>query len=104
MNQEMKASDLLRNAARLVDRAMLQLDHTFTPCRCCHVPVYRNTAQARIYERLTDTPEKLRGIADKLDEAAGRKAPASGARPDESGDRTGNDAPVAAPLTKGNER
>ena len=68
MNEEMKAPDLLRAAARLVDRAVLQLDMAPLPdCRECGRHRTSNVLHARIYEQLSDLPEKLKLAADKLD-------------------------------------
>lgn len=58
---------LLRSAAKLVERVLIQLDTHADPCVTCGKREWRNPHHARLYERLTDTPERLRAAADALD-------------------------------------
>mgnify|MGYP001594935412 CR=1 FL=1 len=65
-----KPADLLRDAARLIDSALLLLD-TFSvdcPGNCRH-RLFRNVDHGRAYERLADLPSRLDVEAQKLDAA-----------------------------------
>ena len=65
-----KPADLLRDAARLIDSALLLLD-TFSvecPGGCKH-RLFRNVDHGRTYERLADLPARLDIEAQKLDVA-----------------------------------
>jgi hypothetical protein len=68
MNEEMGPAGLLRAAARLVERAQAQLDTTQT-LRCAHCGSRRfnDIAQARVADRIAETPRKLAEAADALD-------------------------------------
>lgn len=76
MNEEMKAPDLLRSAARLIERAVIQLDTGSTTCEHCHVPKFKNLLHAKAYQQLTDQPHKLTNLAGMLEE--GGMVPAKG--------------------------
>lgn len=76
MNQahDMKPADQLRSAARLVERALDQLDLKEAPCAHCGTRLFHNMPEAKINEALANTPERLRSAADRLDELAGKPA------------------------------
>lgn len=57
----------LRRAADLIERVLVQLDTRHTTCTQCKSKHFSDTTQFRVYERLSDTPEKLRAMADKLE-------------------------------------
>ena len=62
------AQGLLRQAANLVELAIGKLDvHTVDSCAACGHERKANLVEARLYDRLSDTPERLRAAADKLD-------------------------------------
>ncbi len=60
------AADLLRSAARLIERALIQLDMTYTECGECEHKHYNNRDHYFAYQGLTDTPTKLNRLADQL--------------------------------------
>lgn len=57
---------LLRQAAELIEAALVQLDMANTKCRCCGIERFRNMPHARTYQRFTDTAAKLRDAAAQL--------------------------------------
>jgi hypothetical protein len=63
----MSASDLLRAAARLIERALIQLDTRKSTCGSCGVEHFGNLPHAKAYKQLTDTPDKLQRTADTLE-------------------------------------
>ena len=65
MNQEMQVPDLLRSAARLIDRALDQLNLIEAPCRCGR-PCFENRDHAQVNEQFAATPGKLREAASRL--------------------------------------
>ena len=67
------AQDLLREAATLVDLAVLKLDMTETRCECCEGKKFRNRVQATIYSRHSDLPTRLRNSAEDLDKDAAHR-------------------------------
>lgn len=71
MNREMEAPELLRNAAKLVDRALLKLDMREYPCLECGTRHFRNRAHAKVYEALTNTPLRLQEAANRLENKDG---------------------------------
>ena len=60
---EMDVGGLLNAAARLVEKALLKLDMEEAPCPHCTTRLFRDREQGRIYEMLTDTPDRLRKAA-----------------------------------------
>ena len=64
---DMAPSGLLRAAARLVERALIKLDMTEAPCPHCAARLFENMDAARVYEQLTDLPEKLRNAAERVE-------------------------------------
>lgn len=71
MNREMSASDLLRNAATLIDRALLKLDGTSAECAHCRSVQFKNRAQGRVYQQFAETPDKLKKAAARLENSEG---------------------------------
>ena len=67
MNEEMKASDLLRAAARLIDKAIAQLDPKEGTCDRCGHREFGNKPVAKVLEQLVDQPAKLRQQAARLE-------------------------------------
>ena len=70
-------ADLLRSAARLVERAIVKLNMAEAACPTCDARLFADRENARIYQPLTDTPERLRNTADRLDAATKEGARAS---------------------------
>lgn len=66
MARELNASALLRNAARLVERALIQLNTTEVRCQCCNDRLFENIDHAKVYEQFTDLSVKLRAAADRV--------------------------------------
>ena len=66
-NHEMGARDLLLAAARLVERALLQLDGGQAPCCTCGRDLHRNIWHGRLLGQLGDLPDKLRRAAEQVD-------------------------------------
>lgn len=67
MNETLNPPALLEAAARLVTRAIRQLDATEeAPCPTCHLRRFRNKEEARVYESLSALPSRLRNAAAKL--------------------------------------
>jgi hypothetical protein len=64
--ETMTVDQLLEAAALYVERAMAQLDTSFTVCGECELKHYNDVRQARNYEQLAGTPMKLRRIARNL--------------------------------------
>ena len=73
---DMCAADQLRSAARLVERAIIQLNMAEAPCPNCNARLFADRESARVYEGLSDTPDRLRKTAERIDEAK-----RTGARP-----------------------
>lgn len=67
MATELGAADLLRSAARLIERALIKLDVREVKCGSCGLPHFENKEHAHAYRQLTDTPVKLTRWADVLD-------------------------------------
>lgn len=67
---EIGTADLLRSAARLVERTLIKLDMVEANCPTCEARLFRNREHARIYEQISDTPDKLRRLADRIDESS----------------------------------
>lgn len=63
MNEEMSADGLLQSAARLVERAIMKLNMNETRCSECSGRHFENRVHAKAYERLTNTPTRLREVA-----------------------------------------
>jgi hypothetical protein len=72
--RSLDAPGLLEAAARLVDRALLQLAVTTAPCDGCGVALFLNKEEGQMAQRLGEIPEKLRNNAGRL-----RTARAAGA-------------------------
>lgn len=70
MNHTMNAPDLLRSAAVLIERALIQLDVSHDVCPTCTSVRYTNIEAKRVYDRFTDTPHKLVESAEALDDPA----------------------------------
>jgi len=62
-------ADLLRLAARLVDRATARLDGSYRTCDGCGAKRYNHFEQGKVVERLEKTAPHLRTVADALDVA-----------------------------------
>jgi hypothetical protein len=80
VNAQPDAPALLRQAAALVERALIQLDMREAPCLECGTRHFRNREHAKVYERLTDTPSKLVNTADMLENGPGGFAPITRSR------------------------
>lgn len=70
---DVKPPDLFRQAARLLETALIQLDAGTIDCAHCGGKRPRNRAEHTSYQRFTDWPEKLRQAAIKLDEDGARR-------------------------------
>lgn len=57
----------LREAAQLIERALVLLDTKADTCLHCRARHPRNKAHWRTYERLSDLPVRLEALADRLD-------------------------------------
>lgn len=66
---DMSAPDLLRSAARLIEKSLLKLDMAEASCPSCTARLFHDREHARVYESLANTPEKLRNVAERLDAA-----------------------------------
>jgi hypothetical protein len=67
------AATLFERAAQLIERGLIQLDATEAACDCCGGKRFANLIEHRVYDALTDTPDKLRRAVEKLGD--GSKAP-----------------------------
>lgn len=68
MNETMNPAGLLRAAARLVERAHAQLDtRQVESCTCCGAKRFVDIQQARVADRINETPRKLNESADILE-------------------------------------
>jgi len=66
-NESMDAPGLLDAAARLVEKALGQLDTTEKGrCKECSHRWFNSMAQARAHENLLPLPSRLRSIAQKV--------------------------------------
>lgn len=75
MNTEMKAPDLLRSAAKLIERALVQLDTTSAPCPHCRTTLFRNLDHGRVTEQLSNLPGKLIALAGRIANSTPQGAP-----------------------------
>lgn len=66
-NHVMGTPDLLRAAARLVDRARADLDTSGERCTCCGLFVKENMTHYTIDTQCASAATKLRRFADELD-------------------------------------
>lgn len=66
---------LLREAAQKIETALVLLDTREKECGECGTRHWANLKQARIYQKFTDTPHKLREAATQLDNNATTVAP-----------------------------
>lgn len=66
MNKDMSASDQLKAAARLVNKALLQLDVQQETCTGCGRISFLNYGEAKIYEKFCNLPDTLTLAADDL--------------------------------------
>lgn len=73
-NREMEFSDLLLNAARLIDRAVAKLDVRHEKCKCCNATVYLNPTHGRSFERIKETADRLADVARVHDEESRKGA------------------------------
>lgn len=71
MARELSAPDLLRSAARLIERALIQLDMRESPCLECGTKLFAKFEHAKVYQSFSETPDKLKGAAEKLDQMPG---------------------------------
>ena len=63
------ATDLLRDAATLIEHALNELDTTEEPaCDHCGAKQFRNWSHARAFEKYRDMPMKLRESATRIEE------------------------------------
>lgn len=72
MTQDYAAGDrsperLLRDASRLIDQALIKLNMAKGTCEHCGRDWYENLTHARIYQGLTDLPDRLNRLANKLE-------------------------------------
>lgn len=67
MNEAMDVRSLLLAAAKLVERATLQLDVAESTCGECGGRHFHNRVHAKAYERITNVPTKLRSVVVLLD-------------------------------------
>lgn len=72
MNRPMTAADNLRAAATAIERALVMIEATTVECPTCARSIAKDTDQHRVYEALTDTPDKLRRQATLLDTGRGK--------------------------------
>lgn len=66
MANELSAPDLLRSAARLVERALIQLNMTTVTCPVCHDELAENFDHWKVYQQFTDLPGKLNTAAERI--------------------------------------
>lgn len=67
--------ELLREAARRIETVLVLLDTRGSYCPTCGRKHFENLPHARAYEQLTDTPDKLRRLAEKIEQPAPIAAP-----------------------------
>jgi hypothetical protein len=67
LNPSMTPPNLLRAAARLIERALIRLDMREEKCERCSTKHYLNFEHAKVYQSLTDSPDKLERLAALLD-------------------------------------
>lgn len=60
------ASRKLLEAAKLIETALVLLDMHNEPCGGCGSRHWRNLAHANVYQKLTDTPHRLRTCAEMI--------------------------------------
>jgi hypothetical protein len=64
---EKEAALHLRTAAQQIEAALIRLDMRHQQCRCCGSTRHENKIHMQAYNRITDTPQKLREVADQLE-------------------------------------
>lgn len=68
-----KATDesaLLREAAAKIEAALATLNTTQARCNCCRGKTFENYDHAKVFEMFSNSPEKLRQAANRLDNSA----------------------------------
>jgi len=63
------APERLRAAARHIEAALVLLDMRKQDCGECGTPHWANLDHARVYQQFTDTPQKLRDAARRIETA-----------------------------------
>lgn len=66
MNESMPTPALLENAAKLIERALTQLNPRRYDCLECGRPAYVDEIDGKANERLANLPNKLRQVATRL--------------------------------------
>ncbi len=79
-SRQLTAPELFREASRLIERGLIQLDMREYPCLECGRRDFKQREHARVYEQFTDTPTKLKNAAAKLDDMPGGFVPVTEAR------------------------
>lgn len=77
MNRDMSPPDLLRSAAKLIERALVQLDTTSAPCPHCRTTLFRNLDHGRVTEQLVNLPGKLIQLAGRIANSTEQGTPRS---------------------------
>lgn len=59
-------AEKLREAARLIAQADLEVDGSQSPCGCCGMSIARRHRQWRVHNSLANLPDKLRELAAEM--------------------------------------
>lgn len=60
-------SELLREAAALIDKADALLDMSSNDCEHCGSHRFKNFLHAKVHQSITEMPDKLVGLAARLE-------------------------------------
>lgn len=78
MTVEQSPVDLLQRAARLVETALVLLDIREHECGECGRKKWLNRDEARAYELLTDTPNRIQRAVSWIDQSRSHSAAIGG--------------------------
>lgn len=74
MATELSAPELLRSAARLIERALIKLDMAEAPCPNCNARLFHDRDHSKAYEQLADFPNRLNGAAERIQNTTHRSS------------------------------
>jgi len=60
-------AQLFREAAARIETALVLLNAREHDCTTCGAPIFDDKVEMRIYEQFTNTPEKLRVAAERVE-------------------------------------
>lgn len=69
-NNMTTAAQKLRDAAAQIETALVLLNTSSYKCKCCGADRFESFEEAKTYQQFSDTSQKLKASADRLDKKA----------------------------------